>query len=213
MKSFKRSLFAAGLLIVFCACGLDSLFIHEILLEMPSRPPAWLGLDVLSYELRWNDEEGKERFVVAAEDETVSLRLKRGERKAIRALPRCGEAIFDQAGGLYPFDVRDPENDMPSKKPDRMKLSFQSGYAVAVADVLEAAGRDPLGIPDRKAGSDRWRHRAGSLDLAALEKRSGAYRWKFSLESIPQTIDDGKVAWRCGVVAGKPLLPYRARRR
>ena len=177
MKGFNRALFAAGLLIAFFSCGLDSLFIHEIILEMPRRPLAWLSLGVLSYELRWIDEEGQERFALVAEDETVSLRLPRGGRAAIRALPLCGEAILDQAGSLYPFDVEEPENDMPSKKPDRMKLSFQSGYAVAVADALEAAGRDPWAYPIEK--------------LAAIPEGIGRDPWTLPAWKTAQALIDG----------------------
>ena len=177
MKGFNRSLLAAGLLIAFFSCGLDSLFIHEIILEMPRRPLAWLNLGVLSYELRWNDEEGKERFAVVAEDDIFSLRLRRGGSEAIRALPRCGEAILDQAGGLYPFDVQEPENDLPSKRPDRVKLSFQSGYAVAVADALEAAGRDPWAYPIEK--------------LAAIPEGIGRDPWTLPAWKTAQALIDG----------------------
>ena len=166
----------AWLLLVFCSCGLDCFFIHDIILEMPRRPAAWLSLDALTYELRWMDEEGNERLAMVAEDQTLSIRLRRGGREAIRALPRCGSTILSQAGGLYPFDVEEPENEMPSKKPDRMRLNFPSGYAAAVADVLEAAGRDPWIYPIEKLaalpdsiGRDPWTLPPWKAALALLE--------------------------------------------
>lgn|GEM_PF-628245 len=163
VKSLCPCLLTLCIVLVFSSCGLDCLFIHEIILEMPRRPVAWLGLEALTYELRWNDEEGKERLAMVAEDGMLPIRLRRGGRAAIRALPHCGATILSQAGGLYPFDVKEPENKIPSQKPDRMQLSFPSGYAAAVADALEAAGRDPWVYPIEKLaaipdsiGRDPW---------------------------------------------------------
>ncbi|MCE1197170.1 hypothetical protein LWX53_11820 [bacterium] len=163
-KSAARGAAYALLISVLAAsCSLDCLFVHDIILAAPGRPRPWRGAHALRYRVAWRDAEGFARSALVGEGEEIALRLKRGAPQAILAEPLWeGQRLFP-AGALYPRDLEAPPGDLPSLDPDRMALSFASGYAAAVAAIMEEKGVDPWGFPIEKlasvpvgAGKDPW---------------------------------------------------------
>ncbi len=159
----RRAAVAMAVIALGASCSLDCLIVHTVVLAAPERPPAWREARVFTYQVSWRDEGGSPRRALVAEGEEIALRLRRGAPQAILATPLWEDASLLPAGALYPHDLGTRPGDLPSSKPDRMALSFASGYAAAAAAIIEAKGVDPWGYPIEKlatvpidAGKDPW---------------------------------------------------------
>ena len=163
-KSAARGAALAMLVSALAAsCSLDCLFVHNLILAAPERPRPWRGARALSYEVAWRDAEGFARSALIGEGEEIAVRLKRGAPQAILATPLWEGLRLFPSGALYPRDLEAPPGGLPSRDPDRMSLTFASGYAAAVAAIIEEKGVDPWGYPIEKlaevpvvAGKDPW---------------------------------------------------------
>ncbi len=164
MKSTARgAALALAAMVLAASCTLDRLLVHDILLAAPERPRAWRGAGALAYEVAWKDERGSLLRATIGEGGEIALRLRRGAPQAILATPLWEGLRLPPAGALYPHDLEPPPGDLPSVSPDRMALSFASGYAAAVATIIAEKGVDPWGYPIEKlaavpagAGKDPW---------------------------------------------------------
>lgn len=164
MKSAARGVdLALAATIPAVSCSLDRLLVHDILLAAPERPSAWRGGGDLAYEVAWKDESGSLLRATVGEGGEIALRLRRGAPQAILATPLWEGLRLPPAGALYPNDLASPPGDLPSTNPDRMALSFASGYAAAVAAIISEKGVDPWGYPIEKlaavpagSGKDPW---------------------------------------------------------
>lgn len=200
VKDLCRRFLLVFVAFLFSSCSLNCFFSHDILLETPERPTAWSGLGSLMYEVSWKDERGTERSVILAEGESLIIRLRRGQRQAILALPRRGAAVFRPAGALYPFDIEEPNSEIPSLKPDLMRLSYPSGYAVAVANQLAEAGHEPWAYPLEKLamvpgslGRDPWTLQPWQAAQALLD---GNFRTSlFPKPSNALKLPEGELWW------------------
>lgn len=152
-RRFRAFIVFFGCVLLYVSCGFDCLFVHTVIVEMPERPDTWSGMGALSYALSWKDETGAERLAFAGEGEALVLRLRRGDPQAILALPSQGQMTFLPAGALYPFDLEPSGGELPSAAPDRLKISFESGYAAATARLIESCGYDPWVYPLEKLKS------------------------------------------------------------
>ena len=159
----RRAAVAMAIIALGASCSLDCLIVHTIVLAAPERPPAWREARALAYQVSWRDEGGSPRQAFVAEGAEIALRLRRGAPQAILAAPFWEGSPLLPAGALYPHDLATRPGDLPSSNPDRMVLSFASGYAAAVAAIIEAKGVDPWGYPIEKlaavpigAGKDPW---------------------------------------------------------
>lgn len=164
MKSAARgAALALAATIPAASCSLDSLLVHEILLAAPERPSSWRSAGGLAYEVSWKDERGSLLTATVVEGGEIALRLRRGAPQAILATPLWEGLRLPPAGALYPHDLEPPPGDLPSVSPDRMAISFASGYAAAVATIIAEKGVDPWGYPIEKlaavpagSGKDPW---------------------------------------------------------
>lgn len=191
MKPIQRFLASALACLSFCACMPDVFFVHPMLVELPLRPSAWLGLDFEGYEVLWEDEAGEDRQAFVAEGETIVVRLRRGHRQTILAWPRCGALALRPAAALYPFDLAKPLSEIPGSAPDRIALSFRAGYGADVATCIERAGRDPWSYPLEK--------------LSSIPDIEGRDPWTIPPWKAAQAIIDGK--FRISMFAGS-LVSY-----
>ncbi|HWR11792.1 MAG TPA: hypothetical protein VN445_08220 [Rectinemataceae bacterium] len=180
------------------SCGLECLFVHTVIVETPECPAAWSGMGALTYAFSWKDEAGMERHAFASEGVALVLRLKRGEPQAILATPSYGEVAFLPAGALYPFDLETPASELPSSAPDRLNVSFASGYAASVARRIEEAGYVPWAYPLEK--------------LEPLSETKGVDPWAVPPWKVADLLLNG--TFRVSVfraAAGKFSLPEGAR--
>jgi hypothetical protein len=163
ISAARGAALALAAIVLAASCSLDSLFVHGMMLAAPERPCAWQGAGALAYRVAWKDEQGFRREAFIAEGEEIAIRVRRGERQGILAVPLWEELQLLPAGALYPYDLEAQPGDLPSADPGRMVLSFASGYAATVASVIAEAGADPWGYPIEKlaaasanAGKDPW---------------------------------------------------------
>lgn len=185
-NAFSRFSFVLLILGFIASCSIKCIFIHTICVEMPIRPASWLGLETLVYEISWKDGEGIDRVAAVDEGDALLVSVKRGERQAILAIPRCGVREFLPAGALYPFDLDNmPREGIPSRNPDWMRLSFDSGYPSATARCIEAEGYDPWVYPLEKLRSIRETRGRDPWSLAPWKAARSFLEGSFRISAFP----------------------------
>jgi hypothetical protein len=137
------------------SCDFDALFVHKLVLEAPRLPDVWKSLKVDAYRLEWRDSEGKRLIEEIQAGEVFSLSVARGLPQAILAYPLASNYSLRPAGFLYPADCDEDPDALPSGTPARARLSFASGYAAEVAEVLERLGFDAFAFPLNRL-EDAW---------------------------------------------------------
>ena len=209
----RRAAAAMAFIALGASCSLECLVVHTIVLAAPERPPVWRDARVLAYQVSWRDEEGSPRQALLAEGEEIALRLRRGAPQAILATPLWDDAPLLPAGALYPHDLATLPGDFPSSTPDRMALSFASGYAAAVAAVIEAKGVDPWGYPIEKLAAAPIGAGKGPLGPAAVEGCRRDSRRRISRRRISLGAGILRPAGGRAVASRKPFLRRRGRGR